>query len=92
MFCEFLTHSSVDLNAKMKSEEYPNTSLSCLTLSVQVVLLNSPNLSPYFSFNKFEKILLLIYSSLLCLINSQFLIAKCLSLYVLCKEKSGVDN
>ena len=30
-----------------------------LTLSVPVVLLNSPNLSPYFSLNKFERILLL---------------------------------
>ena len=59
-----------------------------LTLSVPVVLLNSPNLSPYFSLNKFERILLVIFSSLLCLINSHFLITKCRILYVLCKEKS----
>ena len=36
--------------------------------------------------------LLLIFSSLLCLINSHFLITKCLNLYVLCKEKLAVDN
>ena len=43
-----------------------------ITLSVPVVLLNSPNFCPYFSLNKFERILLLIFSSLLCLINSHF--------------------
>ena len=58
-----------------------------LTLSVPVLLLNSPNLSQYFSLNKFERILLLILSSFLCLINSHFLITKRLYLYVLCKEK-----
>ena len=63
-----------------------------LTLSVPVVLLNSPSLSPYFSLNKFERILLLIFSSLLCLINSHFLITKCRILYVLWKDKIGVDN
>ena len=57
------------------------------TLSVLVVLLNSPNLSLYFSLNKFERISLLILTSFLCLINSQFLITKCFILYVLCKEK-----
>ena len=57
-----------------------------------MVLLNSPNLSPYFSLKKFERILLLIFSSLLCLINSHFLITRCHILYVLCKEKLGVDN
>ena len=62
-----------------------------LTLSVPVVLLNSPNLSPYFSLNKFERILLLIFSSLLCSINSHLLITKCPILYVLCK-KLGVKN
>ena len=41
-----------------------------LTLSVPVVLLNSPNLSSYFSLSKFERIVFLIFSSLLCLINS----------------------
>ena len=63
-----------------------------LTLSVPLVLLNSPNLSPYFSLNKFKRILLLIFSSLLCLSNSHFFITKCLILYVLCNEKLGVDN
>ena len=63
-----------------------------LTLSVPVVFLNSPNLSPYFSLNKFERISLLIFSSLLCLISSHFLITKCLILYVLCEENLGVDN
>ena len=63
-----------------------------LTLSIPVLLLNSPNLFLYFLLNKFERILLLIFCSLLCLINSQFLIAKCFILYVLCKEKLGVDN
>ena len=62
-----------------------------LTLSVPVKLLNSPNLSPNFSSNTFEKILLLILSSLPCLINSQFLITKCLIFYVLCKEKFAID-
>ena len=36
--------------------------------------------------------LLLIFSSWLCLINSQFLITKCQILYVLYKEKLVVDN
>ena len=63
-----------------------------LTLSVPVVLLNSPNLSPYFSLNKFERILCLIFSGLLCLINSHFLITKSLILSVLCEEKVGVDK
>ena len=63
-----------------------------LTLSVPVALLNSPNLSPYFSLNKFERILPLIFSSLLCLINSHFLITKCLILCMLCKEKLGVKT
>ena len=56
-----------------------------LTLPVPFVLLNSLNLSPYFSLNKFERILLFIFSSLLCLINFHFLITKCRILYVLCK-------
>ena len=63
-----------------------------LTLSVPVVFLNSPNLSPYFSLNKFERIWLLIFSSWFCLINSHFLITKCHILYVLYKEKLVVDN
>ena len=63
-----------------------------LTLSVPVVLLNSHNLSSYFSLNKFERILLLIFSSLLCLISSHFLMTKCFNLYVLCKEKLGDDK
>ena len=63
-----------------------------LTLSVPVVFLNSPNLSPYFSLNKFERIWLLIFSNWLCLINSHFLITKCHILYVLYKEKLVVDN
>ena len=63
-----------------------------LTLAVPVVLLNSPNLSQYFSLNKFESILLSIFSGLLCLINFHFLFTKSLILYVLCKEKLGVDN
>ena len=66
--------------------------LTLSTFQSQVVLLNSPNLCPYFSLNKFERILLLIFSSFLCLINSQFLITKCLILYLLCKEKLSVDN
>ena len=61
----------------------------CLTLSVPVVLLNSPNLSPYISLNKFEKILFLIFSSLLCLINSHY---HYVLFFVLRKEKLGVDN
>ena len=60
--------------------------------SVPVVLLNSPNLSPYFSLSKFERNLLLIFISLLCLINTNALIIKGLILYVLYKEKLGVDN
>ena len=62
--------------------------------SVPIVLLNSPNLSPYFSLNKFERILLLIINSLLCLINYHFLIinTKCILLHVLYKEKLGVNN
>ena len=64
----------------------------CLTLSVPILFLNSPNLNPYFPLNKFERIWLLIFSSLLCLINSHFLITKCLILYVLYKEKLVVDN
>ena len=39
-----------------------------------------------------KNFILLIFSSLLCLINSYFLITKCLILHVLCKEKLGVDN
>ena len=39
-----------------------------ITFSVLAVLLNSPNLSPYFSLNKFARIFLLFLSSLLCLI------------------------
>ena len=62
------------------------------TLSVPVVLLNCPNLSPYFSLYKFKRALLLILSSLVCLINYHFLITKYLILYVLCREKLGVDN
>ena len=64
----------------------------CLTLSVPVVLLNSPNLIPYFSLSMFERISLLNFRSLLCLINFHFLITKCLILLMLCKEKLGVDN
>ena len=60
-----------------------------LALSVPVVLINSPNVSSYFSLNKFERILFLIFISLRCLISSHFLITKCLILYVLCKEKLG---
>ena len=48
-----------------------------------VVFSNSPNLSPYFSLNKFERIWLLICSSWLCLINSHFLITKCHISYVI---------
>ena len=64
--------------------------IGALTLLVPVVLLNSPNLSPYFSLSKFERILLLIFSRYLCLISFQFLITKCLILYVLCKPRSYV--
>ena len=46
----------------------------------------------FFIENKFERSLLLIFSSLLCLIKSHFLMTKCLILYVLCQEKLGVDN
>ena len=63
-----------------------------LALSVLVVLLNSPDLNQHFSLNKSERILLLILNSLLCSINSHFLITKCLILYVLCKERLDVDN
>ena len=49
-----------------------------LTLSVPVVLLGSPNLNPYFSLDNFEIILLLVFSNLLCMINSYFFITKCL--------------
>ena len=63
------------------------------TLSVQVVLLNSPNLSPYFSLNNFERIsLLILISSFLCSIKPHFLITKYLNLFVLWKEKLGFDN
>ena len=44
-------------------------------------------LKPILSLNKFEIFLLLIFSSLLCLISSRFLITKCLNFYVFCKEK-----
>ena len=44
------------------------------------------------SLNTFERILLSIFSNLLCLINSYFLITKSLILYVLCKEKLGTEN
>ena len=50
------------------------------------------HLGPYVSVNKFKIILLLLFSSLFCLINSHFLITKCHVLYVLCKEKLSVDN
>ena len=63
-----------------------------LTLSVPVVFVNSPNLSLYFSLNKFDRIWLLIFSNWLCFINSHFLITKCHILYVLYKEKLVVDN
>ena len=66
--------------------------INSLTPSVPVVLLNSLNLSPYFSLNEFERILLLIFSSLLCLISFHFLITKYLILYVLSKENFGDDN
>ena len=56
------------------------------------IQLNSPKLGPYFSLNKFERILLSIFISLLCLINHHFRITKCRILYVLCEEKLGVDN
>ena len=52
--------------------------LHALILSVPFVLLNSPNFSSYFSLNKFERSMFLIFSSLLCLISSHFLITKCL--------------
>ena len=82
----------VGVNAILPDEGLQSETSVFLTLSVLVVLLNSPNLCLYFSLNKFERILLLIFSSLLCLINSHFLITKCLIFYVLCKEKLGVDN
>ena len=63
-----------------------------LTLSVPIVLLNYPILGQYFSLNMFVRILLFILSSLLCLINSHSLFTRCPILYVLCKEKLGVDN
>ena len=53
------------------------------TLSFPVVLLHSPNLSPYLILNKLERNLFLIFISLLCLIHSHVLITKCLVLYVL---------
>ena len=56
------------------------------------MLLNSPNLSQYFSLNKFERILCLLFSSLLFLISCHFVITKCPILFVLCKEKLDVDN
>ena len=62
-----------------------------LTLSVPVVLLNFPNLGPYFSLDKLKRISLLILNSLLCLINSDFLNTLCPILYVFFK-KLGVDN
>ena len=62
---------------------------SSLFLSVTVVLLNSPNLSPYFAFNRFERTLLLIFISLLCLINSHFSLPNVLFCTVLCKENFG---
>ena len=63
-----------------------------LTLSVLVnCFKNSLNFSLYFSLDKFERILHLIFSSLPCLINSHSLIAICHILYVLCREKLGVD-
>ena len=54
-------------------------------------MLNSPNLTPYFSLNKFARNCLLIFSSLLYLISSRFLITQMLHLYVLFKKKLGVD-
>ena len=48
--------------------EYNELNMDLLAFSVPVVLLNSPNLSPFFSLNKSEGILVLIFSSLLCLI------------------------
>ena len=71
---------------------FSSPELTLLTISVPVVLLNSPNLSPYFLLNKFERILLFIFSNLLCLINFHFLVTKCITLYVLCKEKLDVDK
>ena len=85
-----LNFSSFDA-ISTKNTEKPIMGRAYLTLSVPVVLINSPNWSSFFSLNKFERILLLILSSLLCLINSHFLITKCLILYLLCKEKLG-DN
>ena len=67
-------------------------------LSVPVVLLNSSNLSPYFSSGyKFERNLLtylvnFIFSSFLYLIKSHFLMTKCLILYVLCKLTLGLKG
>ena len=55
-------------------------------------MLDSSNLSPYFSLNKLERISLLIFSNLLCLINSHFLITVCLIFYVLRKERLDVNN
>ena len=49
-------------------------------------------LNPYFSLNKLKRIVILIFSNLLCLINSHFLFTKYFILYELCKEKLGVDN
>ena len=71
---------------------YFTFSWNILTLSVPAVLLNSPNWSPNFSLNKFERILILIFSSVLCLIKLHFLITIYLILYVLCKEKLDVDD
>ena len=53
----------------LSAKYFLSSELGRLTLSVPVVLLNSPKLSPYFSWNKFERISLLILGSLLCLIN-----------------------
>ena len=67
---------------------------NCLPLaySIPVVLLNSPILSPYFSLNKLERSLLLIFSKLFCLIISHFFYYHMSYFYVLCKEKLGVNN
>ena len=56
------------------------------------VLVNSPNLAPYFLYKQFGRICLFNFHSFLHLISFLFLITSYIILFELCKEKLDVDK
>ena len=89
----FLGHCHIPTDWLGLALLFPVWTILCAQLCLPLLFLEIPNPRLLnFPRNRDETILLLIFSSLLCLIHSHFLITKYFILYMLSKEKLGVDN